>query len=70
MFVIPDEARSPILDHLRVTDKMLRLIHHLSYGPASCDPQLIGAYVAQAMSHLQAAERLLNERKQEPSGDT
>ena len=69
MFLIPDETRSPILDHLRVTDKMLRLIHQLSHGPASCDPHLVGRYAVSAMSHLQAAERLLNERKQVPDGN-
>jgi hypothetical protein len=65
MFVISDEIRSPILDHLRVTDKMLGLIHQLSRGPASCDHQLIGRYALQAHAHLEAAVSLLNERKQE-----
>ena len=42
MFVIPDEMRFPITDHLRVTDKMLALVHQLGRGPASCDHHLIG----------------------------
>ena len=69
MFVIPDEVRSPIADHLRVTDKMLGLIHQLSRGPASCDHVLIGRYALQAHAHLEAAVRLLNERKPEGGGE-
>ena len=68
MFIIPDEIRSLALDHLRVADKMLRLIHQLSHGPASCDHRLIGNYALQALSHLQAAETVLSERKQGADG--
>jgi hypothetical protein len=68
MFLIPDEIRSPVLDHLRVTEKMLRLIEQLSHGAASCDHRLVQSYALQALSRLQAAEQILNERSPRAGG--
>lgn len=62
MVAIPDEIRQPVLDHLRVMEKMLRLIEQLSRGPASCDHRLVHGYALQALSHLQVAEARLQDR--------
>jgi len=58
----PDDPRYPALDHLRVVEKMLRLIEHLSHGPASCDHELVQSYALQAIAHVQAARHILAEK--------
>ena len=64
MAFIDDQVRHPVLDHLRVAEKMLRLIEHLAVGPNSCDHRLVGSYALQALSHVQAAQRDLTPGKQ------
>ena len=47
--------------HVRIAEKLLRLIDHLSHGPASCDHKLIHSYAQNALAHVQAARRLLGD---------
>lgn len=55
-----DKVSYAVLDHLRVAEKMIRLVEQLAHGPNSCDHRLVHSYSLQAMGHLQAAQRMLN----------
>ena len=59
---VDEQAKYPVLDHLRVVEKMLRLTDQLCHGPNSCDRKLVQSYVLQALAHVQAAQRELRER--------
>jgi hypothetical protein len=54
-----DPTVDQIVDHLRVTGKLLALIEQLSRKENSCDHTLVHNYAIQAASHLQAANSLL-----------
>jgi hypothetical protein len=54
------QFRYPILDRLRVAEKMFKLIEQLSRSANSCDHNLVHAYALQGMSHLQSAQEMLS----------
>jgi len=62
---LDEQIRYPVLDHLRVAEKLLRLIEQLSQKPNSCDHTLVHSYSLQSMGHLQAAQRLLTPETQQ-----
>ena len=64
MAFIDDQVRYPVLDHLRVTEKLLRLIEQLARGPHSCDYRLVGSYALHGLSRSQTARRNLTPARQ------
>ena len=61
-----DRALYEADDHLRLVEKMLRLIEHLGHGPNSCDHELVRSYAVQALGRVQAARRELERLKSSP----
>jgi len=59
------DERYRLMDHIRVVEKMLHLIEHLTTSENTFDRKLVQRYVAQAIGHLDYVKR-----KTDPDADS